>query len=283
MCAPDIPDTSPAQMASIQQQGKIAEQQFALQKESLDYFKQRQVGLDATTEEVVKRQMALAEQTSEQGTDLYNYQKDVFRPVEQSLVAQAMRESTPEFYEQYAQQAVTAQAGAQRNAQGQTERAMSSMGVNPNSGAFMASQRGFTLGNAAALGGVANESRDKAEALGWARKADVAGIGKGLVGAGNASYGLASSSNSSAAGAAKGATETAAGTMGTATQYGGLAVQGSNNTTNAYNDIYKTQTGAAGQGGGALGALGNIAGQWAGSASGGALISKGVGLAAGFI
>lgn len=274
MCSPDIPDTTGAQMASIETQKQIADRQFALQKESLDYFKERQVGLDATTEEVVRRQMAMAEETNKQGTEMYNYQKDVFRPVEQSLVSQAMRESTPEYYEQYVQKAVASTASAQRNAQGQTERNLSSMGVNPNSGAWQSQQRGLTLGNAAALGGVANDSRDKAESLSWARQAEVAGLGKGLVGAGNASYGLAANANNSAVGAANSATNTAAGTMGTATQYGGLAVQGSNNVTQAHNDIYKTAANASGQQGGGLGgALGSLAGQFAGSASGSAMIA----------
>lgn len=279
MCSPDIniPDPSAAQLQAAKMNSDIAQKQLDLQKDSLDYFKQRQVGVDATANEVTKRQLEMAQLTQDQGTELYNYQKDVFRPVEQSLVSQAMRESTPDYYEQFAQKAVAAQAGANANAQGQVERNMASMGVNPNSGAWMAGERGIQLGNAAALGSVANDSRDKAQALGWAHKADVAGIGKGLVGAGNASYGLAMSGNDSATKTVNGATTTAAGTLGTATQYGGAAVGAAGNASQGYNDIYRTQVNGATapgqQGGGLMGALGNAAGQFAGSTAGSAMIA----------
>ena len=205
-----------------------------------DYFMQRQGDVDRTAEEVARRQLEMAEETQAQGRDLYEYQRDVFRPVEQSMVAQAMRESTPEFYEKYAQEAMARQAMANQNAQGQMERTMASMGVNPNSGAYQAQMRGLQLQNAAAMGAVANDAYDRAEALGWARRADVAGLGKGLVGAGNASYGLASGANTSASGAMNAANAQAAGALGTPTQYGQLGMQGMGNVLNAYTDIYKT-------------------------------------------
>lgn len=275
MCSPDIPDTSAAQMQANQLNSDIAARQFQMQDDALEHFKQRQVRVDADAAIARDRAFEMAETTTKQGTDLYNYQKDVFRPVEQSLVAQAMRESTPEYYEKYAQQAVAKQAAANANAQQQMEQNMASMGVNPNSGAFQSNQRGLQLANAAGLGAVANDARDRADSLGWARRADVAGIGKGLVGAGNASYGLATQNNAAGTGATNAATGLAGSTLGTATQYGGLAVQGANNATNGYNDIYKTQVGASqNSGGGLMGAVGNIAGQFAGSATGAGIIGK---------
>lgn len=227
-----------AQTAAAQAENELAQQNIDMQKEQFSYFKDRQVGIDATAKRVTDSQLAQAEETAAQGRDLYNYQKDVFRPVEQSLVSQAMRESTPEYYEKYAQEAVAKQAGANSNALAQTERNMASMGVNPNSGAYMSNQRSLTLANAAGLGAVANDSRDKAESLSWARRADVAGLGKGLVGAGNASYGLATGSGNSAINAQTAANDSAAGAQGTAAQYGGLAVQGTQGTSKSYNSIY---------------------------------------------
>lgn len=274
MCSPDIPDTTPAQMQANQLNSDIAQQNLAMQKDALEYFKERQVGVDADAKTATERAFALAETTTAQGTDLYNYQKDVFRPVEQSLVAEAMRDSTPAYYEQYAQKAVASAALAQAGAQGQSERNLASMGVNPNSGAWASQQRGLTLANAASLGAVANESREKAEQLGWAKRADVAGIGKGLVGAGNASYAIASDSNKAGTGSTNAASAVAGANLGTPTQYGGLATSAAGNAAQGYNDIYKTQAGAAGSGGGGLaGAVGSLAGQFAGSAAGSALIA----------
>lgn len=247
MCADNIPDTTPAQMQANQLNYDLAMKNAKMQDDAMQYFKERQVGVDADAKMASERAFKLAEISQEQGTDIYNYQKDVFRPVEQSLVAQAMRESTPEYYEQYAQKAVAAQQSANANAQGAMERNMASMGVNPNSGAWSAQQRGLQLANAAGLGAVANDSRDKAEALSYAKRTDVAGLGKGLVGAGNASYGIATQNNANGTGATNAATGLAASTLGTATQYGGMAVSGAQNASSGYNDIYKTQVNAASQ------------------------------------
>lgn len=252
MCAPDVPDTSKETMAGIELQERIAEKNFARSEEQFNYFKERQTEVDRVAAEATQRQLAISEETAAQGRDLYNYQKDVFRPVEQSLVAQAMRESTPEYFERYASEAVAKQAAGNANAQGQTERAMASMGVNPNSGAYMAAQRGLQLSNAAGLGAVSNTARDQAESLAWARRADVAGIGKGLVGAGNASYGLASGANSSASSITNAATTTAAGTQGTSSTYGSLGLNASQGATKARTDIYNTQVSNMGDGGAGL-------------------------------
>jgi hypothetical protein len=233
-----------AQMESAKLQNATANRNLDMQEKQFDYFKERQVGVDATAEEVTRRQLAMAEETADQGRDLYNYQKDVFRPVEQSMVSQAMRESTPEYYEQYAQKAMAAQAAAQANALGQTERNMASMGVNPNSGAYQSQMRGLQLGNAATMGAAANDSRDRAEAIGWARKADITGISKGLVGAGNASYGLATNANNSATASTNGATGVAASTLGTPLQYGSLGVSGLAASGRAYGDIYNQASSA---------------------------------------
>lgn len=264
MCSPDIPDTSAEHREAIASNERISNRQFELQEEALNYFRDRQGRVDQVTEQVTDRQLRLAEETAAQGRDLYDYQKEVFRPVEQSLVAEAMRESTPEYYEQYAQQAVAQQAQANANAQAQTEQSLASMGVNPNSGAYASGMRGLQLANAAGLGAVANESRDRAEALGWARRAEAAGLGKGLVGAGNASYGLATGANTAASNATNQASQTAGSTMGNPAQYGQLGLQAAGNAVNAYGDIYRAQASAAGSGGGSAltGALGTALGYY---------------------
>ena len=177
------------------------------------------------------------------------------------MVSQAMRESTPEFYEKYAQEAMARQAQANQNAQGQMERSLASMGVNPNSGAYQSQMRGLQLQNAAAMGAAGNDAYDRAEALGWARRADVAGLGKGLVGAGNASYGLATGANTAASSATNAANSQAAGTLGGPGQYYQTGMQGMGNVLNSYTDIYRTQIQAeAGADDGMWGALGMLGG-----------------------
>lgn len=240
---------------------RLSMEYLARADQQFDYFKDRQVGIDRIAEEVTRRQLDMAEETQAQGRELYEYQRDVFRPVEQSMVSQALRESTPEFYEKYAQEAMARQAQANQNAQGQMERSLASMGVNPNSGAYQSQMRGLQLQNAAAMGAAGNDAYDRAEALGWARRADVAGLGKGLVGAGNASYGLASGANSAASSATNAANAQAAGAQGTAAQFGQIGMQGMSNVMNTYSDIYRADRAAQAQeDAGMMGAVGSIAG-----------------------
>lgn len=267
MCSPDVPDTSAQQMEAIRMQERVANRQFDMQQEAYDYFRNRQDKLDGLSEDVTRRQLAISEETAAQGRDLYNYQKDTFRPVEQSLVAQAMQESTPEYYERFAQQAAATQAGANQNAQAQMERNLASMGVNPNSGAYADASRQRELESAAGLGLAMNSARSQAENLSWARRADVAGLGKGLVGAGNASYGLATGANTSALSGANQTAATAGNNLGTPTQYGALAVQGTQGVANSYNSIYNTQAQAAAGGGGSgiAQVAGTALGMWAAS------------------
>ena len=260
MCSSDIPDTSPAQIAAAQANERVGMRQLDIQQQMNEYYKQRQTELDAFTKDAVARQLAMSEETQAQGRDIFEYQKEVFRPVEQSLVAQAMRESTPEYYERFAQQAMAQQATANANAQGQMERTLAGMGVNPNSGAYAANMRGLQLSNAANMGAAGNEARDRAEALSWARRAEAAGLGKGLVGAGNASYGLATGAVNSATGAMNQASQTAGATMGTPAQYGQLGVTALGNASQAYNDIYRAQVSAAAQSGSDMAGLFGAAG-----------------------
>lgn len=262
MCQPDIPDPSATQERAIAVQERIADKSLGLQDKMLTYFQDRQSRLDPLQEEVTRRQLANADEVAAQGRDIFQYNKAVFRPVEQSLVAQAMRESTPEFYERYAQEATARIAAAQANAEGQFERDMSSMGINPASGAYGAGRRAMQIEHAAQLGAGTNEARDRADAMGWARRADVAGLGKGLVGAGNASYGLAIQGNTSALDGSNETTRTAAATLGTPVQYGTTATQAGRNAGDLANDIYRTQAGAGGGDdgtGAAIGAIGTVA------------------------
>lgn len=261
---PDIPDTSPTQQLAIASQERIAEKQLGQQDRMFDYFRSRQDRLDPLEESITRRQMGIAEDTASQGRDLFNYQQRVFRPVEESLVAQSMAESTPSFYERYAQEAAARIATGQATAEAGFERDMSGMGVNPNSGAYAAGRRGLQLSDAAQRGAGMNEARDRAEALGWARRADIAGLGKGLVGAGNASYGLAIQGNSSALTGANETTRTAASTLGTPMQYGQMGMQASMNAGTLSNDIYRTQAQIAATPDPAMQAAGQAVGMWAG-------------------
>ncbi len=232
----DAADTS-GQQELARVNSDIAKEQWAIAKEQIPYFLQRQQELDALTSRVTNTQLGIQQQTADQAKDYYDFAKETYRPVESSLVAQVMTESTPEEYAKLASQAA-ARTGTQfRLAQSESERAARSMGVDPSSGRARGIDRAATMQAAASRSGAFNAAYDSARNVSYARKLDVAGLGRGLTGASTGAYGIATGAGSAAAGAANQASGTAAATMGTATQWGSAANQSSNTALGAYNAV----------------------------------------------
>lgn len=274
MCGsgPKIPDPSKAMIEQVRSNERIQMRAMDQADERFAYNKQRQAELDALNEEIRRRQLGMAEEMHAEAMDIFDYQKRVFRPVEESLAAEAMRESTPVYYEQYAQEAMARQASAFQNAQDQVTRQMQAMGINPNSGSYQANQRQLQLANAAGMGAVANEARDRAEALSWAKRADVAGLGQGLAGAGLGAYQVAIGANQAAIDSAVKVDEQATRALGTPMDYERIALQSAQAGLQAQADIYRTQMqgaiAASTANDGLFGALGTGLGLWAGGGFG---------------
>lgn len=194
--SPPAPDYTPLANASKES----AEVMAKLGREQLDETR-RQYDLNReVADKVVAKQLGIMDDTNKQGQEYYDYAKSTFRPVEEGLVKDATDFSTAGAQEGFARKAVADLESAQANEQAQSERAMASMGVNPNSGRFAGMSRARTVMNAGARAGVATGARERADALGFAKRMDVAGIGRNLPGASTASYQVATGAGSSAVG-----------------------------------------------------------------------------------
>ena len=198
---------------------EIAEQQLAFAKEQYGEMKPFMTRLATTMADAQAQQMAQAQ-------DYYDYSRSTFRPVEQGLVRQAQEFDTEAYRQQLAAKAAADAAKAFQGAQGVSMREATRRGVNPASGAFGAASNANALGLAAMQTGAANQARQQAEQMGWARKMDVVGLGRGLAGASTAAY-----SGATGAGQAAGSTMMAPGTQyqqgltGAAGTYGTIAGQ----------------------------------------------------------
>lgn len=160
----------------------------AVSKEQLDFAKQQYAEMRPLAQKIADQQMAAQQQQMNQAQDYYNYQQQTFRPVEQGLVRDAQRFNTEDYRNQMASQAAAASAQAFGNVQASNQRAMASMGVNPNSGRFAGINSQANLGLAAQRAGAMTGARQGAEQMGWARRMDVTGLGRGLAGASTAAY-----------------------------------------------------------------------------------------------
>ena len=144
-----------------------------------------------------KQGLAMDQQLA-QGKDYYDYQVDTYRPLEKGIVKDAQDFDTEAMRNQLATKA-SADAGlAFSRTTKANERAMASMGVNPNSGRFQGLGSQSALMQSANRAGAMTGARERAQQIGYARKLDAAGLGRNLSGASTAAYGSAVNAGNSA-------------------------------------------------------------------------------------
>jgi len=202
----------------------------ALGREQLAFSKRQYAEMMPLAQQVYGQQMDAQRQQMQQAQDYYDYQRNTFRPVEQGLVRDAERFNTEGYREQLAGQAAAAAGRAFGVQQEMGQRALAGRGVNPNSGAAMALQAQGNLGLAAQRANAMTGARTQAEQLGFARRMDVTGLGRGLAGASTAAYGGATSAGSAG--------------MNTAMAPGGQYMQGLQQTGQTRGSILNSQTSA---------------------------------------
>ena len=178
------PDYTPLANASNESQKRMSE----LGQAQLDFAKQQYETNNPLMQDIARKQGLAMDQQMAQGKDYYDYNKETFRPLEQSMVADAEAFDTDAMRNQLATKAA-ADAGLAFNQQNQAnERRMASMGVNPNSGRFQGMTQQSGLMQAGAKAGAMTGARERAQQTGYARKLDAVGMGRGLSGASTAAY-----------------------------------------------------------------------------------------------
>jgi hypothetical protein len=226
-------------MAAATQRGvDVAER---LGTRQMDFAQRQYEEMKPLAERIAASQMAAQDQQMRQAQDYYDYQINTFRPVEQGLVRQAQEFDTEAYREQLASQAAADTARAFGTAEGATARNLARRGVGPGSGNAMAMQGQNALALASMRAGAATGARNQAEQLGWARKMDVTGLGRGLAGASGAAYQGATGAGSAGLGSA----------MSAGNQYGqafgqgaGYQMQGAQMGMSGAGNILNSQTSA---------------------------------------
>lgn len=222
-----------------------------LSNRQMDFAQRQYEEMKPMLQKIADQQMEAQAQQMGQAKDYYDYQTKTFRPLEQGLVKDAQEFSTAGYREQLARDAAAASAKAFGLTQDMASRAAAARGVNPNSGAGLALQNQNMLGLSAQRANAMTGARTQAEQLGWARRMDAAGLGRGLAGASTAAYGGATSAGTAGAGTAMGAGNqyTTAVTPGinAGLQGAQLGVQGAGNILNAQTSAYNTGINAQGE------------------------------------
>ena len=253
------PDYTPLAEASAE----AARVQAGLGRDQLDFAKEQYARSAPIMEGIAQQQMAAQSEQMAQARDYYNYQKDTYRPLEQSLVADANNFNTEAYRQEMAGKAAADAGRAFGISQQQNQRAMSSMGVNPNSGRFAGMQQATGLQQAAVSANAQTNARSQAQQMGYARKLDAAGLGRGLAGASAAAYGGASGAGSMAGQNAQSAGQNYMGNMaigaGTIGAGQNMQISGLSNILNNQTSAYVNTSGSVlGDVGGVLGGAASV-------------------------
>lgn len=190
------PDYRPVAEASRESAQIMA----GLGREQLGFARQQYAEIAPYLRDIARQQMAAQDEQMRQAREYYRYNTETFRPVERGLVAEAQKFNTEEYRNQLAQQAAADAGRAFGLTQQASQRASAAMGVNPASGRFAGMQQQANTQLAAQRAGAMTGTRQQAQQMGWAKRLDVTGLGRGLPGASTAAYAGATGAGTAAGG-----------------------------------------------------------------------------------
>ena len=199
-----------------------------LGREQLAFAREQYAEMKPLAQQIASSQMAAQAQQMQQAKDYYDYNVGTFRPLERGLVTDAQNFNTEAYRSQMAQKAAADVQQAFQNAQGQSTREMARRGINPNSGAAISNMNANALRLASATAGAQTGARTQAEQMGWARRLDAAGLGRGLAGSSAAAY--------------AGATGAGSAGINTSMAPGSQAMQGMSQAGNTFGNVLNNQT-----------------------------------------
>lgn len=259
-CCKDGPDYSGM--------NKAAEANAEIAKEALAWYKSAYAEQAPLRQAAAERAMAVSDaqlasmqQNDAISRDYWNYQKDTFRPMERGIVADAQNYDTEARRDQKAGEATATVQQQIDAAQGQQQRAMTRMGVNPNDGKFAAMSNQMGMAGALGKATAATKAREGVEVQGYARKMDAANLGRGLASSQATSAGVALNAGNSAAQTGQMPLTQAQAATTMAGQGFNTAIQGNASAGNIYGNVAQMESQ---KGDAAWGALGTIGGMWAG-------------------
>ncbi len=172
-----IADASEAAVASSE---RIANKQMALSQEQIDNANMQHAEDVMVAKPILDAQTANMNQMTAQSKDYNDYTKNTFRPIVSDLTADANNFSAPGAEVQFARTAAADLQEQEANQRAQSERAATSMGINPNSGKFASINRGTEILNAGARAGAVTQGRVQANQMGINKKLTVAGLVSGM-------------------------------------------------------------------------------------------------------
>ena len=207
--APDYSGIASANAESARLSKEAADNQLAFSKDQYEFLKpyvQKQLEIGQA---VAAQQQADSAKASERADQQWSQYQTTFQPIEEKMAQEAM-----DYGSEADQERATGQAAADVSQQFQSQRAaaqrqLASMGVKPNSGAFMAQNRESDAAEAAARAAAMTGTRQAVKDKGVSLRAGAAAFGRNQTNTAGQQVGLSTGTGSAAtqsAGAGVGST-----------------------------------------------------------------------------
>ena len=207
--APDYSGIAAANAESARLSKEAADNQLAFSKEQYEFLKPYIQNQLETGQDVAAQQQADAAKASGRADQQWSQYQTTFQPIEEKMAQEAMDYGGAADQERAAGQAatdVTQQFQSQRAA---AQRQLTSMGVKPNAGNFMAAEREMDASEAAARAAAMTGTRQSVKDKGVSLRAGAAAFGRNQTNTAGQQVGLSTGSGSAAtqsAGAGVGST-----------------------------------------------------------------------------
>lgn len=260
MCSSSAPAPDPGIGQAAQQNAQIA-------ADTLAWYKEKDLEMKPARDKAI--QMALSQAQIQTDTaakqnamadETYEYTKGTFRPLEQKIAADALGYDTPARRDAEAAQSQADLGTAADAARANTAREVASRGGDINSGNYAASLARTSVAEAAMKAAGGNQARKNVEAIGAAKLADAANLGRGIASTNATQTQLGLSAGNSAVGNAQVPGNISAQQSAQYGQGAGLAMQGNSSSGNLLLGQYQAQNAAAGNNDSLWGAVGKIGG-----------------------
>lgn len=192
------PDPNPGQIANAEAARDVGKMQQQTAAEYLAFAKQQYADNKGFIQDIAASEAALQRSNQARADEYAAYEKDVFRPLEQTLVSKAKTYNEEAMREQMASRAAADVNSSFTSAKEQALRGLAKFGINPNSGRFAALNAQIGTQQAGALAAGKNQARLQAEGLGYARMQDAVNMGRGLATNASTAYGISLNGGNSA-------------------------------------------------------------------------------------
>lgn len=238
----DAPSPDPQIGQAALRNAQLGQDAFEFYKQEYINAKPAQEKLNALSAEVQQQLLESGKINNQIAADYQQYQEEVFRPLEKSIVENANNYDTAGRREQEAALGladVTQTFDSQRE---KTNRNNERMGINPNSGNAQAVNAQLDVAEAVAGANAMNKGRKNAETMGNAMKLDAASLGRGLASNQATSQQIANNSATSAVNTGLSVMQNDRAQTGVMGSGYSTAMQGNNSAANILTNQYQAES-----------------------------------------